>query len=78
MRNGRAWLVQGGQLRLSKGDSGDSLYYIILSLQPCYYALPEFEMIQQGEYLWSLDGSLGEDKKKLITEEKLYVVKSSD
>ena len=65
-------------MRLSKGDSGDSLYYIILSLKPCYYALPEFEMIQQGEYLWSLDGSLGEDKKKLITEEKLYVVKSSD
>ena len=44
--------------------------------KPCYYALPEFEMIQQGEYLWSLDGSLGEDKKKLIAEEKLSVLSS--
>ena len=51
----------------------DIITYII---QPCYYALPEFEMIQQGEFLWSLDGSLGEDKKKLITEEKLSVLNS--
>jgi len=28
-------------------------------------------MIQQGNYLWALDGSLGEDKKNLVKEENL-------
>lgn len=33
---------------------------------PCYQAVTEIEMIQQGEYLWQLDGSIDPQLKEEV------------
>ena len=39
---------------------------------PCYNPVTEIEMIQQGEYLWMLDGSLTPIQKQGIRNQQLY------
>ena len=39
--------------------------------KPCYNAVPEIEMIQQGDYLWELDGSIHQRTKERVAKEHL-------
>ena len=54
---------------------GQSLITILDRLcpcvRPCYNPVTEIEMIQQGDYLWKLDGSLTPDSKQQITKNNL-------
>ena len=43
--------------------------------RPCYNPVTEIEMIQQGEYLWMLDGSLTPIQKQEIKHQQLYTLK---
>ena len=43
--------------------------------KPCYNAVTEIEMIQQGEYLFYLDGSIKPKKKKEVRQTNLKVTR---
>ena len=38
---------------------------------PCYNAVTEIEKIQQGKYLWHLDGSIDPESKERLKRDKL-------